>query len=77
VPTAPDPALLNQVADHLAQINSTGTPNQRKTLVGALVDRVIITRPDRAEHRSAAVPADERPLPSVEQYDVLLGRETS
>jgi transposase len=30
-----------------------------------------------AEHRSAAVPADERPLPSVEQYDVLLGRETS
>jgi hypothetical protein len=30
-----------------------------------------------AEHRSAAVPADERPLPSVEQYDALLGRETS
>jgi transposase len=30
-----------------------------------------------AEHRSAAVPVDERPLPSVEQYDVLLGRETS
>lgn len=47
MPTAPDPALLDQVADHLAQINSTGTPNQRKTLVGALVDRVIITRPDR------------------------------
>jgi hypothetical protein len=30
-----------------------------------------------AEHRSAAVPADERPLPSVDKYDVLLGRETS
>ena len=47
VPTAPDPALLDQVADHLAEIISTGTPNQRKTLVGALVDRVIITGPDR------------------------------
>jgi hypothetical protein len=30
-----------------------------------------------AEHRSAAVPADERPLPSVDKYDMLLGRETS
>jgi hypothetical protein len=30
-----------------------------------------------AEHRSATVPADERPLPSVDQYDTLLGRETS
>jgi Mu transposase, C-terminal domain len=30
-----------------------------------------------AEHRSAAVPADERPLPTVEQYDSLLGRESS
>lgn len=30
-----------------------------------------------AEHRSAAVPADTRPLPCVEQYDALLGRETS
>jgi transposase len=30
-----------------------------------------------AEHRTAAVPADERPLPSVDKYDMLLGRETS
>lgn len=30
-----------------------------------------------AKHRSAAVPADERPLLSVEKYDTLLGRETS
>ncbi|HXA12060.1 MAG TPA: IS21 family transposase, partial [Mycobacterium sp.] len=35
--------------------------------------RVVIL----AEHRSAAVPADERPLPSVDKYDILLGRETS
>jgi hypothetical protein len=35
--------------------------------------RVVIL----AAHRSAAVPADERPLPSVDKYDMLLGRETS
>ena len=35
--------------------------------------RVVIL----AEHRSAAVPADERPLPAVDKYDILLGRETS
>ena len=35
--------------------------------------RVVIL----AEHRSVAVPADERPLPSVDKYDILLGRETS
>jgi hypothetical protein len=28
-----------------------------------------------AEHRTA--PVDERPLPSVDKYDMLLGRETS
>jgi transposase len=30
-----------------------------------------------AEHRVASVPADERPLPSVDKYDTLLGLETS
>ena len=30
-----------------------------------------------AGHRWAAVAADERPLPSVDKYDILLGRETS
>jgi transposase len=35
--------------------------------------RVVIL----AEHRSAGVPADSRPLPSVAHYDILLGRETS
>jgi hypothetical protein len=35
--------------------------------------RVVIL----AEHRSAGVPADTRPLPSVDHYDILLGRETS
>ena len=35
--------------------------------------RVVIL----AEHRSVAVPTDERPLPSVDKYDIPLGRETS
>ena len=35
--------------------------------------RVVIL----AAHRSATVPADERPLPSVDKYDILLGRESS
>jgi hypothetical protein len=30
-----------------------------------------------AQHRCAIMPADERPLPSVDKYDILLGRETS
>lgn len=34
--------------------------------------RVVIL----AEHRSPALPADERPLPSVDKYDILLGRKT-
>ncbi|MGH3564890.1 MAG: recombinase family protein [Pseudonocardia sp.] len=46
-PTAPDPATLNDVAEHLAEIITSGTPNQRKALVEALVARVMITRPDR------------------------------
>jgi hypothetical protein len=35
--------------------------------------RVVIL----AEHRSPAVPADARPLPSVDKYDILLGGERS
>src|SRR5262245_36310004 len=30
-----------------------------------------------AEHRNAAVPTGERALPSVDKYDMLLGRESS
>jgi hypothetical protein len=30
-----------------------------------------------AEHRLAAVPTNERPLPSIDKYDTLLGLETS
>lgn len=46
-PSAPDPALLNEVTEYLTEIISTGTSNQRKALVEALVGHVIITGSDR------------------------------
>lgn len=46
-PSAPDPALLNEVTAYLTEIISTGTSNQRKALVEALVGHVIITGSDR------------------------------
>jgi site-specific DNA recombinase len=85
-PTAPDPALLDQVADHLAEIINTGTPNQRKALVEALVDRVIITGPDRlvpvfripqpADQNGAATaqPAEAAPNRAVRTMTKLVGR---
>ena len=65
-PVAPDPATLDQIADHLDQVIATGTPNQRKALVEALVARVTITGPDRlipvfripnVGHETGAAPA--------------------
>ena len=46
-PTAPEPATLTQVADHITKIMDNGTPNQRKALVEALVAHVTVTGPDR------------------------------
>jgi transposase len=46
------------------------TPDPKSTDEGA---RVVIL----AQHRSAIMPADERPLPALDRYDILLGRETS
>ena len=85
-PTAPDPILLDQVADHLAEIINTGTPNQRKALVEALVERVIITGPDRlvpvfripqpADENGAATaqPAATTPSGAVRTMTKLVGR---
>jgi site-specific DNA recombinase len=65
-PTAPDAATLDEVADHLTEIIASGSPNQRKALVEALVARVTITGPDRLvpvfrvpqpEHDEGAAPA--------------------
>ncbi|MFD2417740.1 recombinase family protein [Amycolatopsis pigmentata] len=46
-PAAPEPAALTAVADHIGEIIATGTHNQIKALVEALVAKVTITGPDR------------------------------
>ncbi len=46
-PTTPEPATLAAVADHIAEIITSGTHNQIKALVEALVAKVTITGPDR------------------------------
>ncbi|GAA4884649.1 recombinase family protein [Saccharopolyspora cebuensis] len=46
-PTAPDATTLTEVADHINEIITDGTANQRKALIEALVPQVKITGPDR------------------------------
>jgi hypothetical protein len=45
--TTPEPATLAAVADHITEIITSGTHNQTKALVEALVAKVTITAPDR------------------------------
>ncbi|GAB4588214.1 hypothetical protein Ntsu_60460 [Nocardia sp. IFM 10818] len=46
-PTAPEPATLDVIADHIAEIIATGTHTQAKALIESLVAQVAITGPDR------------------------------
>ena len=46
-PAMPEPATLAAVADHIAEIITSGSHNQVKALVEALVAKVTITGPDR------------------------------
>jgi site-specific DNA recombinase len=47
VPAPPPPATLRQVADHIDEIIDSGSHNQRKALIEALVAQVKITGPAR------------------------------
>ena len=44
-PTHPEPATLAQVADHITDIITSGTPNQAKALIEALIAEIKITGP--------------------------------
>jgi len=46
-PITPEPATLTQIANHITQIIISGTHNQTKALVEALIAKVTITAPDR------------------------------
>ena len=65
--TSPDVVALEarKSADRRGAVRGSGSADEDGRVVNL------------AEHRLAAVPADERPLPSVDKYDILLGRETS
>ncbi len=56
--------MLNQVADHLAEIIDTGTPNQRK----ALVDRATITGQSAPSSASHKPEVENGPQPLNQRY---------
>ena len=85
-PTAPEPATLTEVADHITEIITSGTHNQTKALVEALVAKVTITGPDRLipvfripqpdNHNEAApaLPAETAPKGMVRTMTKSVGR---
>ncbi|MGH8880340.1 MAG: recombinase family protein, partial [Stackebrandtia sp.] len=48
-PTAPEPAALEAVADHITDIIANGTNNEAKALIEALIERIDVTGPDRLQ----------------------------
>jgi site-specific DNA recombinase len=70
-PTAPDPATLNDVADHITDVIETGNHNQRKALVEALIARVTVTGPDRV------IPVFRLPRPHNNGAATALPAETA
>jgi site-specific DNA recombinase len=62
-PAAPPPATLQQVADHIDEIIASGSYNQRKALIEALVAKVKLTGPGRI------VPVFRIPQPGTGTYD--------
>ncbi len=47
LPAQPEPAALNEVADHIADVITSGTDRQRKSLIEALIAKIKITGPGR------------------------------
>ncbi len=60
-PTPPPAATLDAVADHIANIIASGTHNQRKAFVEALIDHVKITAPGQL------VPVSRIPPPAQDR----------
>ncbi|MGH3763271.1 recombinase zinc beta ribbon domain-containing protein [Actinophytocola sp.] len=85
-PTAPDPAALDQVAQHISEIVRSGRVTEQKTLVETLVARVTISGNDRfvptfripqqrtaAEHDTGAETTSAGPTPGVRVPTHLVG----
>src|SRR5207248_480078 len=60
-PVMPDQATLAEVSHHISEIITSGTNNQRKALIEALVAHIKITGPDRI------VPVFRIPQPEHEE----------
>ncbi|PFG48305.1 site-specific DNA recombinase [Amycolatopsis sulphurea] len=72
-PTAPDPATLAEVADHIGDVAAEGSHNQTKALIEALIVKVTITgpttlkpvfripQPRNANEAATALPAETAP----------------
>ena len=85
-PTTPEPATLAAVADHITEIITSGTHNQTKALVEALVAKVTITAPDRLipvfripqprhnDGAATALPAETTPTGMVRTMTKSVGR---
>jgi transcriptional regulator with XRE-family HTH domain len=85
-PTTPKPATLAAVADHITEIITSGTHNQTKALVEALVAKVTITAPDRLipvfripqprnnDGTATALPAGTTPTGMVRTMTKSVGR---
>lgn len=87
-PVAPEPATLSAVADHIAEIITSGTHNQTKALVEALVASVTVAGPDRLvpvfripqpridnDGVAPALPADTTPNGVLRTMTNLVGRQ--
>src|SRR5262249_25269713 len=84
-PTAPPPATLASVADHIAEIITSGSHNQIKALVEDLIATVTITGPDRLrpvfripqprdDGATIALPAETTRKGTVRTMTTLVGR---
>jgi site-specific DNA recombinase len=85
-PTEPEPATLVAVAEHITEIITSGTHNQTKALVEALVAKVTITAPDRLipvfripqprdnDGAATALPAETTPTGMVRTMTKSVGR---
>jgi site-specific DNA recombinase len=46
-PAAPQPATLQQIADHITDVIAAGTPSQAKALIETLIAKIKVTGPDQ------------------------------
>jgi len=64
---------VGSTASDVVALEARKATEHRSAVAGDRDRRVVVL----AKHRPASIPADQRPLPTVDQYDSLLGGQTS